>query len=117
MKYTCSACGHLVFAQLPGSDDICPICGWQDDALQLKFPLECGANRISLFDAQRNFSKFGAIEERKIDSVRKPTEDEPRNEKWRVLDVKKDRLEEPPGNQNYLQAYPEGSARLYYWEK
>src|SRR5436190_23116503 len=46
--YPCPVCGYLVFDEPPGSYAICPICFWEDDAIQLGFPLMGGgANSIS----------------------------------------------------------------------
>jgi hypothetical protein len=52
--YPCPACGFLSFSEPPGSYDVCPLCGWEDDAVQLRHPaLKGGANHESLIDAQR----------------------------------------------------------------
>lgn len=52
--YPCPACGFLVFAEPPGSYDICPLCCWEDDEVQLRHPaLRGGANESSLVEAQR----------------------------------------------------------------
>ena len=32
----CPCCGYLVFDEEPGSYSICPICYWEDDAVQLQ---------------------------------------------------------------------------------
>ncbi|MEM9862380.1 MAG: CPCC family cysteine-rich protein [Myxococcota bacterium] len=54
MKHPCPACGHLVFHEPPGSFEICPVCRWEDDDVQLLNPTYAGgANRRSLVDAQR----------------------------------------------------------------
>jgi hypothetical protein len=29
---------RLVFEEGPGSYDNCPVCGWQDDLVQVRFP-------------------------------------------------------------------------------
>lgn len=59
--YTCPCCGHEVFDSSPGSFDICPICFWEDDGVQLYYPLQRGgANHCSLAEAQINFVQFGA---------------------------------------------------------
>ena len=53
MRYSCPACGFLVFSEVPGSYEICAVCGWEDDPVQLANPCtEGGANRESLKDAQ-----------------------------------------------------------------
>jgi len=59
-SYPCPACGFLVFGEPPGSYDICPVCGWEDDHVQLRFPgMSGGANKSSLFAHQlAAISKF-----------------------------------------------------------
>ena len=101
-EYPCSCCGYRVFAEPPGSYAICPVCGWEDDALQLEFAttLAGGANEPSLFEAQRAGHAGRASFER-----------EPG---WRPIDLAVDDFEDfhepdrrrPPG------ADP---AALYYW--
>lgn len=49
----CPCCGFLTFECEYGSYDICQICGWEDDAVQLANPTsEGGANSSSLAQAQ-----------------------------------------------------------------
>ena len=36
-KLPCPCCGYLVFDEPVGSFDICPICDWEDDDVQLRF--------------------------------------------------------------------------------
>ena len=56
MTYPCPCCGFLAFAELPGSFEICSICGWEDDPLQAANPCSRGgANSESLVQAQDNF--------------------------------------------------------------
>jgi len=51
--YPCPACGFLVFDEASGCFEICPVCDWQDDSVQLKFPLsKVGANQRSLYEEQ-----------------------------------------------------------------
>lgn len=53
MLYPCPACGFEVFGEPPGSYDICPLCNWEDDAVQLRFPLMGGgANKECLAEWQ-----------------------------------------------------------------
>ena len=52
-RYPCPACGFLQFAEPPGSHEICRLCGWEDDHVQLAHPrLRGGANKGSLVEAQ-----------------------------------------------------------------
>jgi len=52
-NYPCPSCGFLVFECEPGSYEICPICDWEDDAVQLRYPLAGGAN-APLVEYQRS---------------------------------------------------------------
>ena len=54
----CPVCGYLVFDEPPGSYAICPICFWDDDRIQLGYPLMAGgANSVSLYEAQQQFMR------------------------------------------------------------
>lgn len=57
MKYKCPCCNQYTLEQPNGSYDICPICFWEDDKIQLKeLSYPNGANHISLDEARRNFA-------------------------------------------------------------
>ncbi|GAA2976397.1 CPCC family cysteine-rich protein [Actinokineospora diospyrosa] len=54
--HPCPCCGYLTFAQPPGSHEICEVCLWEEDPVQLRAPLSLrGANKVSLVEAQRDF--------------------------------------------------------------
>jgi hypothetical protein len=56
MTIPCPACGYLTFEESYGSYDICDVCGWEDDAVQLANPCSSGgANAQSLFECQKVF--------------------------------------------------------------
>jgi len=56
--YPCPACGFEVFDEPPGSYEICCLCGWEDDEVQLRFPLmQGGANKDCLFERQQRILK------------------------------------------------------------
>ena len=62
-RYPCVCCGHLTLTAPPGSYDDCPVCGWEDDIVGLRWPdLDGGANRLSLIEAQRSYAATGAAE-------------------------------------------------------
>lgn len=70
----------------PGSYDLCEVCFWEDDAIQLLDPsYGGGANQLSLVECQANFQRFGACEERFIQNVRPPTRDEEHDPEWRPV--------------------------------
>lgn|GEM_PF-260738 len=56
-KHLCPVCEEHGFSQ-EGSYEICPVCGWEDDRLQLKNPdYESGANRMSLNRARKAYAE------------------------------------------------------------
>src|ERR1700733_8432293 len=89
--YPCPCCGYLVFKEKPGSYDVCPICYWEDDAMQLSFPMmEGGANTVSLHQAQKNFQLIGACESGLSTKVRGPLSSDQRDAGWRPFNPSKD---------------------------
>lgn len=74
MKYKCPCCGYYTFDnELDGSYDICEVCFWEDDPIQLEDPrYEGGANGVSLIQARENYKKLGASRHEMIPYVRKP---------------------------------------------
>lgn len=78
MKYKCPCCGFYTFEEKPdGNYDICPVCFWEDDPIQLQDETyEGGANHVSLKDAKKNYVEFGACERKYIRNVRQPLENE-----------------------------------------
>jgi hypothetical protein len=68
--FTCPCCGYRTLKGPPGSYDICHVCFWEDDLVQLSDPwFPCGANAVSLADAQQNYRLHGAMEMRFIANV------------------------------------------------
>lgn len=87
-KYACPCCGYKTFDSKPdGTYDICPVCFWEDDPVQLDDPdYEGGANPMSLRQAQHNFLEFGACDRDMLQNVRQHAKDEQRDENWQPLD-------------------------------
>jgi hypothetical protein len=105
MAFPCPCCGSATLPEPPGSNETCGVCGWEDDPVQLRFPLMAGgANRLSLYSAQRAF-----IGTRTIARDRDPF--------WRPLDRRRDFLEpvcEDPDVDIALTG-PNNPEDLYYW--
>ena len=110
-KYPCPCCGYLVFGDSPGSYDICPICFWEDDLVQLRWPqLGGGANAVPLVEGQENFLKLGATEQRFAKNVRAVSPDDKREPGWRHIDATD--FFEPEASRI---PWPEEPTTLYYW--
>lgn len=82
--YTCPCCGYKTLEE-EHEYDICPICYWEDDWFQFKHVDETGANNVSLREAQRNYLKFGACEERVLEFVRRPNKYDIKDTEWNAL--------------------------------
>ena len=78
MSYPCPCCGYLTLGERPpGTYEICSVCGWEDDEVQFRDPAYVGgANSVCLQMAKKNFARIGAIDERALGLVRKPTPEE-----------------------------------------
>jgi hypothetical protein len=110
--FPCPCCGHLTLGEPPGSYEICPICFWEDDLVQLRWPTyRGGANKPSLVEAQRNFAAIGACEERLLRYVRPPRPDEPRDTGWRPV-ADEDDFE--PADDTEAD-WPQDHTVLYWW--
>ncbi len=116
-RYPCPCCGYLVFRMQPGGNERCPICLWQDDLAQLRFPrLPGSANHVSLDEAQHNFADFGVAERRRRGEGRVPLAEDQREPGWRPLDPGRDNIEEPQRGIDYADTYPLADTTvLYYW--
>lgn len=58
LVFKCPVCGKYTFKSGPGSYEICPICGWEDDKAQYKDPtLTGGANKLSLKEYKEQYEK------------------------------------------------------------
>ena len=113
--YPCPCCGQLVFVEPPGSYEICPVCFWEDDISQLRFPRMGGANHVSLIEGQKNYREYGACEPRVKPHVRPPAENESVESGWRLIDLEIDKIEDPLPGKYYGETYPRDTAILYYW--
>ncbi|MCB9024787.1 MAG: hydrolase [Bdellovibrionaceae bacterium] len=71
-KYACPCCENLTLEECPpGTFEICPVCGWEDDDTQFYNPdLVGGANSTSLNLAKLNFKKTGAVDDASLKFVR-----------------------------------------------
>ncbi|QMU70167.1 CPCC family cysteine-rich protein [Streptacidiphilus sp. P02-A3a] len=109
--FPCPCCGHLVLESF-GSWDICPICFWEDDLTQMRWPtMPSGANSTSLVQAQRNYRAFGACDENGRQHCRQPRLDEFIDPQWRPIDLLRDSFE----HGNAPEPWPDDYSVLCWW--
>lgn len=88
---TCPCCGYRTLAEGAGSYEICAVCWWEDDPVQLASPLlQGGANKVSLAEAQLYFISAGLSDPRFTARVRPPTEAETPDPAWRPWNTRVD---------------------------
>ena len=78
VRYKCPCCGFRTFETPDKGDfEICPVCFWERDPAQFRDEdLSGGANSVSLRTARQNFLQYGACEEKFVNNVRPPRQDE-----------------------------------------
>jgi hypothetical protein len=87
-KYACPCCGYKTIDREETFFDLCLVCFWETDPIQLADPhYKGGANRPSLVEAQQHFILFGACEKDVVPYVRMPLADEKKDKKWSPIDV------------------------------
>ena len=88
-KFKCPCCGYYTLMNKPTNTfDICPVCSWEDDGLQLLEPdRENGANSVSLNQAKKNFKEIGASDSKYLSIVRAPNKDELDGIDWSINDM------------------------------
>ena len=101
MKHPCACCGFLVFREPLGTYDICPVCGWEDDEVQTRWPgYRGGANTDSLCGEQARFLSRASNKAESTELQRHPA--------WRPL-----RADECL----HATADPNREPYVYYWDR
>ncbi len=105
--FSCPCCGFFIFDEPAESYELCGLCGWEDDLVQLKHPqLAVGANGESLAAAQRaSIMKYPVAMQSFDGHTRDP--------QWRPLTAEETQsreLHRPVGS-------PVLDASVYYWRK
>lgn len=99
---------------MPGSYEICPICFWEDDGVQFRWPtMDGGANRVSLIEAQQNYLSFDACDRNGRQFVRPAAVDEPLDPMWRPIDQSLDSFEDWDAAE--WVPWPEDRSVLCWW--
>ena len=110
--YPCPACGFLQFSGPPGTYEICELCGWEDDHVQLANPrLRGGANSESLVEAQQ-------VALRRYPQSVRDYDGEVRDPGWRPL-TNAEATRSPEGPRTGLDYFRAASSKdpTYYWRK
>ena len=110
--FPCPACGFRVFSNPPGSFSECPVCGWEDDEVQLRYPgTPTGANANGLMGYQKRVMERIPVDIPVIKGFERDSE-------WRPL-----RPEEATGlfetgepGKTYFDELG-GETPKYYWKK
>ena len=115
-KHTCPCCGYRTLTQKPGNYDICHVCLWEDDPVQLLDPwYRGGANSVSLCEAQESYATVGVSELRFKSDVKGVLPGDVRDTAWRrVEDEDRQRVSSPA---ELMKKNPEGPWKWYYWEE
>ena len=91
--YPCPCCGFLVFNGPPGTYEFCPVCAWQETAVQLRFAtFPGGPNKSNLVEAQAIYSEYGTTKRGRHPSVPSSAGFD-RDENWRPIDLIIDNIE------------------------
>jgi hypothetical protein len=82
MAFSCPCCGYRTLPEASPSDEICPVCFWQDDFVDNQDTDVLGPNHVTLSVARANYARLGASEERLAEFVRPPLPEEGPPEPW-----------------------------------
>jgi rubrerythrin len=78
VRYACPCCDYLTLDEPPPDTfATCPVCWWEDDAIQFRdLDYRGGANSPSLREARATFQRCGAKEPRLLEHARAPLAEE-----------------------------------------
>ena len=110
-RFPCPCCGWVVFEEPLGSYDICPVCGWEDDLAQLRFPTTGGPNRPLVIEQAAWLDTSGGNPNGHLES------DFEREPEWRPIDLTMDNIEIPEPGRDHGRTYPVDRTVYYYWRR
>ncbi len=98
---------------------MCPLCGWIDDIVQLRFAdfaRDGLPNNVSLLRAQQ-YVQLGVCNPEAGNAIRSLQSDEPIDPDWHMIDMQRDTIAEPSKGWDDFSTYPPDTTKLYYWLK
>ncbi|WP_081748841.1 CPCC family cysteine-rich protein [Nocardiopsis sp. CNT312] len=114
IRFPCPCCGFRVHEDPPGSHMICPVCDWEDDPVQLRWPrMPGGANKASLYEAQRIFKEANPHLGETVEVVKNNFKHEVRDPGWRMIDFEIDDFEDY--SSLHRDPWPDDRTLLYWW--
>ncbi len=116
-NYPCPCCGYIVFEFGPGSEDVCPICCWQDVTGDVIYPTERSAasDGPSLMQCQKDYIEIGVCNPR-LEAGRRPSSDDVRDPDW--FPITPDMVDCLPKRSTLgPESWPDEYLRRYYWKK
>ena len=115
-RYTCPCCGYQTLTSRPGNYDICHVCFWEDDSVQLLDPwFPGGANKVSLVEAQRNYAQHGVSELRFKSNVKGLLPGDTRDPTWRPVQPLRSAVRSRPGDPTDEEW--KDAVAIYYWAR
>jgi hypothetical protein len=109
MSLACPGCGFRTIDEgFYGTYVICPICGWEDDAVQLANPCSGGgANGESLAECQRSSATWNTAQMQKYE----------RDPDWRPLTEEEIAFFTSAAHKQHWSFHGELEPALAYWRK
>ena len=75
-QFACPCCDYLTLPEASPSDEICAVCGWQDDSVDNQDTPTLGPNPVKLSRARVNFRCLGCSHPDRRGLVRPPRPEE-----------------------------------------
>jgi len=107
--FPCPSCGFLTFGEPAGSYEICELCGWEDDHVQLANPgMAGGANKQCLAEHQLHSIQKFPLSITQVGTNARALE-------WRPLRPGEvETQQQPTSGQSYFEAATQDAPK-YYW--
>jgi hypothetical protein len=114
-KFSCPCCGYRTLRARPGNYEICHVCFWEDDPVQILDPwYRAGANNVSLREAQKNYAEVGVSEPQFKSNVKGVLPGDTRDPLWRLVEETDRQHVTTPAR--LAKENPDWPWKWYYWD-